>query len=131
MMTDPIADMFTRMRNANEIGRPQVDVPHSRLKEQIVQKLKEEGFITDYKIMKRSPQSVLTVYLKYGPDGEKVIRSIQKVSKPGRRIYQGATHLKKILGGMGISVLSTSRGILTDRECREQKVGGEVIGIIW
>lgn len=132
MITDPIADMLTRIRNANSISRSQVDVPHSRLKESIIKKLKQEGFIKNYEIVEGSPRCTLRIYLKYGPDGEKVIREVRRVSKPGRRIYQGTKDLKsKVLNGLGIAILSTPKGVLTDSECREQKVGGEVLCAVW
>ena len=131
MMTDPIADMLTRIRNANSIYRKEVDIPHSNLKENIAKKLRQGGFIKDYKVKDASPQKILTIYLKYGPDGEKVIREIRRVSKPGRRVYQGVKELKKVINGLGIAIVSTSKGVLTDGECRKLKVGGEVLCIVW
>lgn len=131
MMTDPIADMLTRIRNANAIYRFELDIPHSGVKEAIAAKLKETGYIKDYKVTEEDPQNVLTVYLKYGPDGEKVIRSITRESKPGCRIYKKVHELKLVLNGLGTSLVSTSKGILTDAQCREQKVGGELLCTIW
>jgi small subunit ribosomal protein S8 len=131
MMTDPIAEMLTRIRNANFIYRPQVDIPYSKIKEGLAKKLKQEGFIKDYKKMDNPPQGTLTVYLKYGPEGEHVIREIQRVSKPGRRVYKKVENLEKILNGAGIAILSTPQGVLTDHECRTQNVGGEVLCNIW
>lgn len=131
MMTDPIADMLTRIRNANSVYSTKVTIPYSKLKEGIAKKLKQEGYILDYEIVQKTPQNEITIQLKYGPDGEKVIRKIIRVSKPGRRIYCNVGQMKKILQGLGISIVSTSKGILTDRECREQKAGGEVLCTVW
>lgn len=131
MMTDPIADMLTRIRNANDISRPKVEIPHSRMKESIASKMKQSGFIVDYKRVKKPIQDSLEITLRYGEDGEKVIREISRVSKPGRRVYSPSNELKKVLGGMGVSLISTSKGILTDHECRQQKIGGEVLCVIW
>lgn len=131
MMTDPIADMFTRIRNANSIYRPRTEMPHSKLKERVAEKMKQAGFIKDYEVIDGKPAKTLAIHLKYGSDGEKVIREITRVSKPGRRIYRGQGNLKRLLNGMGVSIVSTSKGIMTDQECREQKIGGEVLGTIW
>lgn len=131
MITDSIADMLTRIRNANQIHRGTVDIPHSAMLENIAKKMKQEGFIIDYKRVQKPIQDILTVSLKFGEDGERVIRTIERVSTPGRRVYRGVNELKKVLGGMGIAIVSTSRGILTDHECRQQKVGGEVLCQIW
>ena len=131
MMTDPIADMLTRIRNANRIYRQEVEIPHSKIKQGIAEKLKQEGFIKDYCLVERSPQNAIVIQLKYGPDGEMVIRKIMRISKPGRRVYRSLKQLRKVLGGLGIMIVSTSKGILTDRECREQKAGGEVICTVW
>lgn len=127
MMTDPIADMLTRIRNANRLYRTTVDMPYSKLKENVAKKLKQEGFIKDYAKLDTPPQGTITVYLKYGPDGEMIIRSIERVSKPGRRVYKNFRELEKVLNGLGVAIVSTSKGILTDHECRAQKMGGEVL----
>jgi small subunit ribosomal protein S8 len=127
MMTDPVADMFTRLRNANSIGRKLVPMPASRLKVGIAEVLKSEGFISNYEVEPGEPSSTLKVQLKYGPDGEKVIRSIERVSKPGRRVYMGAKEIKPVLRGLGIYVLSTPRGVVSDRVARELNVGGEIL----
>lgn len=127
MMTDPLADMFTRLRNANAIGRKQVPMPASRIKVGVAEVLKNEGFIASYEVVPGQPASSLNVELKYGPDGEKIIRAIDRVSKPGQRVYSGAGDLKPVLRGQGIYVLSTPRGILSDRGAREMNVGGEVL----
>ncbi len=126
-MTDPIADMLTRIRNANAIRRRSVDVPRSRLKKGIADVLKREGFIADYLDIDAGPQSVLRLELRYGEDGQRVLRGIQRVSKPGRRIYRGVTDLESPLGGIGVFVVSTDKGVLSDREAREQRTGGEVL----
>ncbi|BBM85593.1 30S ribosomal protein S8 [Candidatus Uabimicrobium amorphum] len=131
MRTDPIADMLTMIRNANAIYHKSVVVPHSRLKEGVVLKLKEAGFIKDYKVIEEQPQDKMEITLKYGPDGEHVIRQIARVSKPSRKIYRKVVDMKRVLGGQGINIVSTSKGILTDKQCREQKVGGEVLCVVW
>lgn len=127
MLTDPIADMLTRVRNANSIHRKTVDVPASRLKVGIAQILKEEGFIKDYEVRQKKPQSDLRITLKYGPDGERVIRTIDRVSKPGRRVYSAASDIPSVLRGLGIHILSTPKGVVSDRKARELNVGGEVL----
>ena len=126
-MTDPIADMLTRIRNAVSVERPSVDMPISNLKKGVAEVLKREGFIWDWKEEPVQPVGQLHIDLKYGPTGEKVIRHIKRVSKPGCRIYSSSRELRPVLNGLGISILSTSRGFLSDREARQQKVGGEVI----
>ena len=127
MMTDPVADMLTRIRNGNSIYRKHVDMPASRLRVGIAQVLKDEGFIEGYEVKEGTPFSTLSVELKYGEDGEKVIRRIDRVSKPGRRVYSGVADLKPVLSGQGIQIVSTPRGVLSDRAAREQRVGGEVL----
>jgi small subunit ribosomal protein S8 len=131
MMTDPIADMLTRIRNAVRVERPHVDMPLSKVKRGLAEVLKREGYIWDWEEMASEPANQLRVHLKYGPNGERVIRRIRRVSKPGRRVYSGATALKPILGGLGISIISTSRGVISDREARQRKLGGEVLCEIW
>src|SRR5262245_43086697 len=142
MMTDPIADMLTRIRNANSIERPAAEMKATKLKTSIAQVLKDEGFILDFQIGKYEgtefkegskpgvPGSILSVYLKYGPEGEKVIRMIRRSSRPGRRYYQGAKELKKVLDGLGVAVLSTSKGVMSDRKARKEGVGGEVLCVV-
>ncbi len=127
MMTDPIADMLTRIRNQLRIHGTQVDMPHSRLKAAIAQVLKDEGYIEDFRAVGEGARKKLRIYLKYGPRGEDVIVSIQRVSRPGRRVYRRVEELDRVLNGIGIAVVSTSHGILSDRQCRAQKVGGEVL----
>jgi small subunit ribosomal protein S8 len=127
MMTDPISDLLTRIRNANRIKRKRITLPASRIKVGIAQILKEEGFISDYSVEAAKPSSRLSINLKYDQDGGTVIRSVERVSKPGCRVYAGAGDLKPVLRGMGIQILSTPKGILSDRTAREQRVGGEVL----
>lgn len=131
MITDPIADMLTMIRNATRIFRQEVTVAHSKVKEGILSKLKQEGFIRDYQVVDGSPGKSLKIHLKYGPDGEQLIREITRVSKPSRRVYNSVEKMTKVLNGLGIAILSTSKGIMTDRECRKNKIGGEVICVVW
>jgi small subunit ribosomal protein S8 len=131
MMTDPIADVLTRIRNAVRVERPHVDVPTSNLKRGLADVLKREGYVWDWEEIPSQPRSILRIYLKYGPNGEQVIRHIRRISKPGRRIYSRVADLKPVLNGLGIRILSTSRGIMSDREARQKKVGGEVLCEIW
>ena len=129
MMTDPIADMLTRIRNAVRVERPFVDVPMSRVKRGIADVLKREGFIWDYEVVQAegSPKAVLRLELKYGPNGEQIIQSIQRCSKPGRRLYSSSRDLRPVLGGLGITIISTSQGVISDREARTKNIGGEVL----
>jgi small subunit ribosomal protein S8 len=147
MMTDPLADMLTRIRNANRIERPAVEMPATKLKAAVAGVLKDEGFILDFQVGKyntdeqgqavfqpatfQEPKAILRVYLKYGPDGERVIRHIERASRPGRRLYRGARQLGRVLDGLGISILSTSRGVMSDRQAKQQKVGGELLCTVW
>ncbi|MFM7039661.1 MAG: 30S ribosomal protein S8 [Planctomycetaceae bacterium] len=131
MMTDPIADLLTRIRNAVHVERPFVDVPASQIKVALVEALKREGFVWDHEIVELEGHNVLRVSLKYGPNGEHVIQHISRVSKPGCRVYVAAKDMRDIRQGTGISVLSTSRGVLSNREARRQGVGGEVLCEVW
>ena len=131
MMTDPIADMLTRMRNALQIERPFVDIPASKVKIGIAEVLQREGFIWDFEVVEQAPQNVLRINLKYGPNGERVIQKIQRTSKPGRRVYSSLDDLPEILQGMGIVIVSTSKGILSNREARKEHVGGELLCTIY
>jgi small subunit ribosomal protein S8 len=148
MMTDPISDMLTRIRNANRIERPWVDMPATNFKARVAQVLKDEGFVLDYHLGKevkddagrvsfeqvdaiREPHVLLRVYLKYGPEGERVIRNIDRASRPGRRLYRRHTELRPVLDGLGIAILSTSRGVMSDRQARAQKLGGELVCTVW
>ncbi len=131
MMTDPIADMLTRIRNAVSVEKPQVEVSASKVKRGLAEVLKREGYIWDWEEVEAQPVSILKIELKYGPSGEQVIQKIKRISKPGRRVYTHAKDLRPVLGGLGIRVLSTSQGVISDREARQQKVGGEVLCEIW
>lgn len=131
MMTDPIADMLTRIRNAVSVERPNVEMPISKVKSNLADVLKREGYIWDWKAEDGKPIGQLQIDLKYGPSGEKVIRHLKRVSRPGRRVYASARDLRPVLNGLGISIVSTSKGLLSDREARQQKVGGEVLCEIW
>jgi small subunit ribosomal protein S8 len=127
MMTDPVADMLTRIRNSNRRRARMVSMPASKLKVRIAQVLKDEGYIREYRVEPGKPVSTLVIDLKYGPDGEHVIRSIRRISKPGCRVYSGKRELPRVLRGLGIYVLSTPRGVLSDRAARQENVGGEVL----
>ena len=126
-MNDPIADMLTRIRNANAIRRDTVDVPRSKLKRGIADVLRREGFIADYLDIEAGPQSIIRMKLKYGPDGQRIIRRIERVSKPGRRVYRRVPDLDAPVGGIGVYVVSTDQGVLSDREAREKMAGGEIL----
>jgi small subunit ribosomal protein S8 len=127
MMTDPIADMLTRIRNAVAIERPSVDIPASHEKVGVAQVLQREGYIWDFEVIEERPVRVLRINLKYGPNGERVIQEIKRVSKPGRRVYRKAKDIPVVLQGLGISVVSTSQGIISNREAKEKGIGGEVL----
>lgn len=127
MMTDPIADLLTRIRNATRVEAPSVDIPFSKIKLGICKVLVAEGYVVQYEIIERKPQNVLRIQLKYGLDGEQVIQSIRRISKPGKRVYRSAGELRPVLGGMGINVLTTNRGVMSDRQARARKLGGEVL----
>ena len=131
MMTDPIADMLTRIRNSNSIYQPQVSMPAGKLRVAIAQVLTEEGFVASYNVEPSTPGSTLTIDLKYGIEGEKVIRHIERISKPGCRVYAGVDELKPVLRGQGIHVVSTPKGVLSDRKAREMRVGGEVLAQVY
>ncbi len=131
MMTDPIADMLTRIRNAVRVERPHVTMALSKVKRGLAEVLKREGYIWDFREVEGDPRPQLFIELKYGPNGERVIRHIKRVSKPGRRVYRGASDLRPVLNGLGISILSTSRGVVSDREARQRNLGGEVLCELW
>lgn len=130
-MTDPIADMLTRIRNANIAYQEQVEVPSSKTKLEIARILKEEGYIQDYKLAKRNGHDVINVIMKYGPNREKVITGIKRISKPGLRVYARKDELPRVLGGLGIAILSTPGGIITAKQAKQQGVGGEVLCFVW
>jgi len=127
MITDPISDMITRIRNAARVKRPHVDIPASKLKSGLADVLKREGYIWDWQVVEAEPVSQLRIELKYGANGEDVIQTLKSVSTPGRRVYRKAKELRPVLGGMGITIISTSRGIVSDREARQKNIGGEVL----
>ena len=131
MMTDPIADMLTRIRNAVRVERPYVDMPISKVKKGVADVLKREGYIWDYQQIEAVPVGCLRIELKYGPNGERVIQKIRRVSKPGRRVYSKAKDLRPVLKGLGITIISTSRGVISDREARQRNLGGEVLCEVW
>ncbi len=130
-MTDPIADMLTQIRNAVRVERPIVEMPISKVKNGVADVLKREGYIWEWEVVENSPRNSLRLTLKYGPNGEQVIRHIKRVSKPGRRVYTAASDLRPVLNGLGISIISTSQGVISDREARRQNVGGEVLCELW
>lgn len=131
MMTDPIADMLTRIRNGNKASHKQVEIPSSNEKKAIAQILLDEGYITGFNVVEDNKQGILTVDLKYTENGERVISGLRKISKPGLRVYVKANEVPRVLGGLGIAIISTSKGLLTDKKARELNVGGEVICYVW
>ncbi len=130
-MTDPIADMLTRIRNANMVSHPSVSMPSSKLKVQLAKLLKEEGFITDYSVKDEGKFKVLEITLKYDAKNKPIITKLERISKPGLRNYSKAKNLPKVLGGMGIAIVSTSKGLLTDRKARKENIGGEVLCYVY
>ena len=130
-MTDPIADMLTRIRNANIMKYKEVEIPSSKVKVEIARILKDEGYINDYKIKKNNIQDIIVLGLKYGENKEKVITGLKRISKPGLRVYANANEVPKVLNGLGIAIVSTSKGMMTDKEARTQNLGGEVVAYIW
>ena len=131
MLTDPVADMLTRIRNANKALHDHAEMPSSKLKVEIARILKEEGYIRDFRVEEEGTHPKLIVELKYGRSRERVLSGIKRVSKPGLRVYTPADQVPRVLGGMGIAVLSTNQGLLTDRQARERKVGGEILCQVW
>ena len=131
MVTDPIADMLTRIRNANQKRDKEVEVPASNLKIEIAKILKEEGFVNDYKIKKNNVQNIIVINLKYTENKVRVITGLKKISKPGLRVYVKADEVPKVLNGLGIAIISTSKGVMTDKKARELSLGGEVLAYVW
>ena len=131
MVTDPVADLLARIRNCSMAEHEKVDVPASKLKVRVAEILKDEGFIKNFRLIEDKKQGTLRVYLKYGPGNEKIISGLVRVSKPGRRVYVAKDKIPSILGGMGVAILSTSRGVMTDRAVRKQQLGGEVLAYVW
>ena len=130
-LTDPVADFLTRIRNAMRSKHQKLDVPASKLKAEIARILKEEGYIANYKPTEEDGQKVLRVYLKYGPNNESVIRDLQRVSRPGCRVYQGKGDIRRVQGGLGIAILTTPKGVMTGRQARREGVGGELLCEVW
>lgn len=130
-MTDPIADMLTRIRNGIQARHDRVELPVSKLKVEIARILKSEGFISNYKLVEEKPQGILRLYLKYSEDGEPVIHGIERVSRPGRRVYRNKQEIPRVLGGLGLAIVSTSRGVLSGQEAVKTGVGGEVLCQVW
>ena len=130
-MTDPIADMLTRIRNANTVGHETVDIPAAKIKKSIAGILAEEGYIKGFDVIEDDKQGTIRVQMKYGPDKEKVISGIKKISKPGLKVYAKASDVPRVLGGLGIAIISTSNGVISDKEARKLGVGGEVICYVW
>ena len=131
MYSDPIGDMLTRIRNASRAEHEKVDIPSSRLKVRVAEILKDEGFVKNFRVLDDKKQGVLRVYLKYGTANEKMISGLVRVSTPGRRVYVTHDQIPSVLGGMGVAVLSTSRGVLTGRTARKERIGGEVLAYVW
>jgi small subunit ribosomal protein S8 len=131
MHSDPMGDMLTRIRNASRAEHEKVDIPASKLKVRVAEILKDEGFIKNFRMLEDGKQGVLRVYLKYGVANEKMISGLVRVSTPGRRVYVGHEKIPSVLGGMGVAVLSTSRGVLTGRTARRERIGGEVLAYVW
>ena len=131
VMTDPIADLLTRIRNANLVHHDKVEIPASKIKRAIVQILKDEGFVKDYEVLADGKQGILRVSLKYGPERDRVITGIKRISKPGLRVYAKREQLPKVLGGLGIAIISTSQGLMSDKQARKSNLGGEVLAFVW
>ncbi len=129
-MTDPIADMLTRIRNANQMKAQTVDIPASKLKKEVLELMRDEGYIAKVDVIRAKPVDKLRVTMRYN-DNERVVKGLKRISKPGLRVYAGSGELPKVLNGLGIAVISTSKGVLTDREARKQNVGGEILAYIW
>ncbi|HLR09159.1 MAG TPA: 30S ribosomal protein S8 [Bacillota bacterium] len=131
VMTDPIADMLTRIRNANMVRHEKLELPGSKIKREIADILKREGFVRDYEFIEDNKQGILRIFLKYGPNNERVITGLKRISKPGLRVYAKADEVPRVLNGLGIAIISTSKGVLSDKEARAQAVGGEVLAYVW
>jgi len=131
VMSDPIADMLTRIRNANTVRHETVEMPASKIKRQIAEILKNEGFIRDCEYIEDNKQGIIRIFLKYGPNNERVITGLKRISKPGLRVYTKASEVPRVLGGLGIAILSTSKGVMTDKQARQLNTGGEVICYVW
>jgi small subunit ribosomal protein S8 len=131
VMTDPIADMLTRIRNANAVRHEKLEVPASNIKKEIANILKREGFVRDAEFIEDNKQGIIRIFLKYGPDNERVITGLKRISKPGLRVYAKTSEVPRVLGGLGVALISTSQGVMTDKEARQNKAGGEVLAYVW
>jgi len=131
VMSDPIADMLTRIRNANVVRHETVEMPASKVKKQIAEILKREGFIRDAEYIEDNKQGIIRIFLKYGPNQERVITGLKRISKPGLRVYTKSNEVPRVLGGLGMAIISTSQGVMTDKEARQVKSGGEVVCYVW
>ncbi|WP_416829471.1 30S ribosomal protein S8 [Ectobacillus polymachus] len=131
VMTDPIADMLTRIRNANMVRHDKLEVPASNVKKEIAEILKREGFVRDVEYIEDNKQGILRIFLKYGPSNERVITGLKRISKPGLRVYAKADEVPRVLNGLGIAIVSTSQGVMTDKEARQAQTGGEVVAYVW
>ncbi len=130
-MTDPIADMLTRVRNASTAMHDTVDIPASKIKESIARILAEEGFVEGFEVDRSNGHPTMTIRLRYTDERQRVISGIRRISKPGRRVYRGASELPRVLGGLGVAIISTSQGVMSDKQARQQKIGGEVLAYVW
>jgi small subunit ribosomal protein S8 len=131
VMTDPIADMLTRIRNANMVRHEKLEVPASKVKKEIAEILKREGFVRDVELIEDNKQGILRIFLKYGPNNERIITGLKRISKPGLRVYAKADEVPRVLNGLGIAIVSTSKGVMTDKEARQAQTGGEVVAYVW
>jgi small subunit ribosomal protein S8 len=131
VMTDPIADMLTRIRNANAVRHDKLELPASNIKKEIANILKREGFVRDAEFIEDNKQGIIRIFLKYGPDRERVITGLKRISKPGLRVYAKTNEIPRVLGGLGVALVSTSQGVMTDKEARQNKAGGEVLAYVW
>ena len=131
VMTDPIADMLTRVRNANTVRHEKLDIPASKVKTEIADILKREGYVRNYEIIEDNKQNIIRIFMKYGNNDEQVIRGLKRISKPGLRVYAKAEEVPRVLNGLGTAIISTSKGVLSDKEARAQVIGGEVLAYIW
>ncbi|MFJ5625141.1 30S ribosomal protein S8 [Peribacillus loiseleuriae] len=131
VMTDPVADMLTRIRNANMVRHEKLEVPASKIKKEVAEILKREGFVRDVELIEDNKQGIIRIFLKYGANNERVITGLKRISKPGLRVYAKTGEVPRVLNGLGIAIVSTSHGVLTDKEARAKQVGGEVLAYVW
>ncbi|KMJ56801.1 30S ribosomal protein S8 [Bacillus sp. LL01] len=131
VMTDPIADMLTRIRNANMVRHEKLELPASKIKKEVAEILKREGFVRDVEFIEDNKQGIIRIFLKYGANNERVITGLKRISKPGLRVYAKANEVPRVLNGLGIAIISTSQGVITDKEARQQQAGGEVLAYVW